>query len=158
MTMSVDFREYCTHLRSLGREKPSAARRRELEEGLASKIDGVVVCAAHGLCGWGDRPSIDAVRRRLEDYIGLPRRESTVAGILNALAPVLREEEYDWAIGLYDRYSQTSRYAFWPFFDALPTDGLHHALDRCRTRRDISDRTTADLRERRMWREIGGKR
>lgn len=150
----IEFAAYCAWLRNIGRRPPSAAHRRELHEALASKIDGVVVSAAHGLCGVGDRESVDAVRRRLEEYILLPRRESTIAGLLNALGPVITREHYVWAIELYDRYPDDFPYPFWPFFNALPSRDLCAALDECTG--VVSSRTIKDLRNRTMHATMQG--
>jgi hypothetical protein len=72
--MSLDLKTQCEHLAALGTKPPSASARRELEEALHSKWEGVQVTAARVLAAWGDAASLVAVRSLLVEVSAKPAR------------------------------------------------------------------------------------
>jgi hypothetical protein len=108
------------HLADLGRSKPTAKRRAEVEALLQSKWQGVQVSAAHVLATWGGPESVSALRRWLSKG-GLAREA------IRALGRCVGDDDVEWALDLYFRspplrrgFGQSSGLLFWPLVIGLP--------------------------------------
>jgi hypothetical protein len=96
----TDLADLCRHLTALGNGRPTSDARAELESGLGSKWDGVVVAAAKSLGAWGDATSIAAVRDVLAEKAKLSAGWSTAAALTQAIARHMRATDLNWIIPL----------------------------------------------------------
>jgi hypothetical protein len=141
MGPAVDLRALCEHLKQLGGREPSAATRRELEQALGSKWEGVQVTAARSLAAWGDAKSLDKVSTYLGELCLKPARWSAIGAVAEALVPHAASLGVTWIIELYlDRCRDQNRFSLWPLTDALPYEACAAFLERrLRARRTQPD-------------------
>jgi len=89
-------------LRDLGRSRPTAKRRVEVEGLLDSKWEGVQVSAARVLGAWGGPESVAALRSWLDR--GRANRNWTVTHVaVEALADCVTAEDVGWALDLHSQ-------------------------------------------------------
>ena len=119
--------QLATHLHS----RPNARSRRDVEDGLRSKWEGVQVWAGRVLASWGDRQSIDLLRDWLE---GLLKKEAawTVRGeAVRALCQSYKPADVPWMLDLYfEANDPLLRHEFSPFIFTLPEGDVKKRIRR----------------------------
>jgi hypothetical protein len=119
--MAIDLKLHCEHIATLGTKQPSASARRELDEALYSKWEGVQVTAARALAAWGDEASLTAVRDLLAVLSTRPACWSAVGAIARALAPHVSVDDMEWILELFfEQCRKDNRFAMMPLLLALP--------------------------------------
>ncbi len=113
----TDLAALCRHLEDLGEQRPTPEARAELETGLGSKWDGVVVTSARSLSKWGDVQSVTAIRKSLVEKSQLQHRWATAGALAEALAPHLSAADLKWVVPLVVRDS--NRHYRWALFRLL---------------------------------------
>jgi hypothetical protein len=97
----ADLREITYRLRRIGQKRPSPEARAEVAAALSNKWEGVQAVAAQVLGGWGDRESVELLRRFLVRCIDRKFGWSIRGVAVRALRPVVTEEDVDWILDLY---------------------------------------------------------
>jgi hypothetical protein len=124
-------RKWCDQLATHLHSRPNATARREVEDGLRSKWEGVQVWAGRVLANWGDRGSIDLLRDWLE---GLLKKEAawTVRGeAVRALCQCYKPADVPWMLDLYfGADDPLLRHEFGPFILVLPEDDVRKRIQR----------------------------
>lgn len=97
----ADLREVTSRLRQLEAKRPLPEYRAEVAAALSSKWEGVQAVAAEVLGRWGDRESVESLRRFL---LGSFDREAgwAIRGVvIRALRPNVTAEDVGWILDLY---------------------------------------------------------
>jgi HEAT repeat protein len=97
----IDLRKTCERLKQLGRRKPTIEARREVEEALRSKWEGMQSAALHALGDWGDRRSVDLLREWLQEAFQRKYGWGIRGVAVKALARCVREEDVPWVLETY---------------------------------------------------------
>jgi hypothetical protein len=119
--MTFDLRSECARLAKLGQRRPSASARKELEEALASKWEGLQVTAARSLAAWGDEKSVAAIRALLETLAQKPAHWASTGAVADALKPLLRASDAEWVLQLcFERSNRHNRFALYSLLAGLP--------------------------------------
>ena len=119
-SMEKDLQLISIKLRELSKLKPTASYIVEVDEALASKHEGIKVCAAKTLGAWGDSSSIEKLKNLLETIAKLEARWGAASAISRALAPNLNDEDIPWVVNLILRNSNCrNRFVLYQLFQYL---------------------------------------
>jgi HEAT repeat protein len=97
----TDLRETCERLKEFGRRKPTDDMRRDVEQALRSKWEGVQAAAAHALGNWGDRRSVDVLHNWLQETLQRKHGWSVRRVAVGALVRCVDEEDVSWVLDTY---------------------------------------------------------
>ena len=89
------------HLRQLGTKRPSPEERREVEQHLSNKWQGVQSVAAQVIAGWGGREAVHALRELLMRSYEKPHWWAIRGVAARQLAKCLDETDAEWVLDHY---------------------------------------------------------
>jgi hypothetical protein len=149
--------EQSDRLRRLARTREKPETRREVEEALSSKWEGVRANAARVLGIWGGRRSVEALRAALDSSMdlraGWALRSVLVRALCSCADPV---EDAAWMLDCYfdaavHSQKRASQWEFWPFVSVVPKPLLRERIEvelrsASTTRKEAAERALAWLR------------
>lgn len=159
--MRVDLKNWCIRLESFTHGLPTSTRRKEVDEALRSKWEGVQVWAARVLASWGDRQSIDELRRWLESSLTKEAGWAVRGEAVNALCKCYKAEDIPWLLDMYFKTEdRLLRHELLPFVTALP-----HEVVRRRIKKELKSESelrqdSATIAKRRLefWKKLEQQR
>jgi hypothetical protein len=122
-------KQWCERLATHLHSRPNATSRRQVEDGLRSKWEGVQVWAGWVLASWGDRQSIDLLRGWLEHMLTKEAEWTVRCEAVRALCQCYRPADVPWMLDLY--FGSTDpllRHEFGPFIFTLPEDAIRRRI------------------------------
>lgn len=127
-------REQCKRLEVLSRARERPEMRREVEEALRSKWEGVRASAAKVLGTWGGRRSVEALRKALEDCRDKHAGWALRGVLVRALCKCADPDDAPWMIDFYfdaafHSMKRASQWEFWPFVRAAPKPLLRKRIE-----------------------------
>lgn len=128
--MTTDFKNLCARLEGLAHSRPDEERRREVEDALHSKWEGVQVWAGRVLAAWGGRRSIEALRGWLESARPKEAGWAVRGEAIRALCQCYEPEDVSWLLDLYFETSdRLLRHEFLPVITALPEAAVRKRIN-----------------------------
>jgi hypothetical protein len=126
----MDLREECDRISALGRRKPTDGSRKEVADALSSKWEGLQVTAAKALSAWGDKASVDLIRKSLIDFSKKPAHWAAAGAVADALKPHMRSDDVEWVLDLCLKHSNPhNRFALFGLLAVLPPKATVAALE-----------------------------
>ncbi len=130
---AVHLRTEVHALRALGALAPTASARAAVDAALGSKWNGLRVTAVKTLCRWGDAQSLRTTREALARECAGDGRASACEPMAKALAPHLRERDFEWALDLYlNQAHRSHRWQLHPLLQAFGPGIVQARLARLR--------------------------
>jgi len=122
---------WCDRLATHFHSRPNATSRREVEEGLRSKWEGVQVWAGRVLASWGDRRSIDLLHEWLEGLLEKEAAWSVRGEAVRALCQCYKSADVPWMLDLYfGANDPLLRHEFGPFIFVIPENDVRKRIRR----------------------------
>jgi len=135
---------WCLQLETLTHGKPTSVKRKEVDDALQSRWEGVQVCAGRVLASWGDRDSIDKLRGLLESSLSKESGWAIRGEAVRALSECYKAEDIPWILDLYfETKDRLRRHELLPLITSLPKDVVTRRIKKelkneLETRRDAA--------------------
>ena len=127
--MNVEINRECARLESLLHSRPNETARKEVEDALRSKWEGVQVWAGRVLAAWGGRRSIDALRGWLEVSLSKEAGWAIRGEAVRSLCQCYEPRDVPWLLDLYfSAADRLLRHEFSPVILALPEDVVRERI------------------------------
>ena len=147
----TDLKAICARLESLSHSQPSEVHRREAEDALHSKWEGVQVWAGRCLAAWGGKRSVAALRAWLESTLTKEAGWAVRGEAIRALCQSYQAEDVDWLLDLYFETSdRLLRHEFLPVITALPDAKVRKRIAQEAKHADAARREAATIANRRL--------
>jgi hypothetical protein len=124
-------KEQCRQLAAMLYSRPTDARRLAVDRALGSKWEGVQVWAGRVLATWGDRRSIDTLRRwlahSLEKEAGWALRGQAIRSLCECYEP----KDIPWMLELYfsaDTHEHLHQWELLRFVQELPIESIRERI------------------------------
>lgn len=126
----ADLKQVAARLRDLGEQPVTPDARREVEQALQSKWEGIQAVAARTLARWGGRESVDALRGWLLHGYEKQRGWAIRGVAIEALTACYERQDIPWILDLFfaSRSILTRYELLWPMMVSLPASAVSQRL------------------------------
>ena len=153
--MHTELNEACDHLAALRAVWPTPSRWAEVEEGLASKYEGVQVHAARVLGAWGGERATSLLHDWLLEQLERDSSWSAVGVAVEELRRCVGVEDTAWILDLYFGIEDLlRRHALLPLAVAMPQSLVEERISKERASDRSWRRKAANVLERRLRHDL----